>query len=528
MVRSPSSRSERLLGPAKTPTPSTPSNPSPPSTMFAVSATTVSQFLYICLFALPGNLLRILLGQWFGAACEAASYDGGNSTSASFGNPDVFPCVTSAGSALFLDLPANMLGSLLMGLLLGSRSLHGAAIDLPLAVASRRGGLQSRTDLHLGLRTGLCGSLTTFSGWNAQMVLLMVGADGETGIHDAIFGYLIGLTAALASFAAGEHAATAIFRWRNGEGISREMEVLLGNAAVSLVINSDLADFDRRFLADVANPEDLEPVQAFLTPAVVDYLRFWRSSTDADRWVVGGANVVQNELKKVETAILVDHLALSDDLSLFVAEQGWDLRSLKQYAIARAKRLRDPTTADAEEGARDLLRPSPKYQGRHGHGHLGGPALLLFLAYGLLVYGTISARGLTLFRLAYLSSLFAPAGASLRWLLSRYNGALSGSRRWFFLGTFAANVLAAAISLLAYGLELRQGREEEEEVGTVLLLSAVKVGLAGCLSTVSTFVAEIDGLLAQPVRWRAYLYAALSLGTAGALGTAVYYILLYL
>eukprot|EP00588_Corethron_pennatum_P009356 CAMPEP_0194276290 /NCGR_PEP_ID=MMETSP0169-20130528/8912_1 /TAXON_ID=218684 /ORGANISM="Corethron pennatum, Strain L29A3" /LENGTH=280 /DNA_ID=CAMNT_0039019977 /DNA_START=278 /DNA_END=1117 /DNA_ORIENTATION=+ len=249
------------------------------------SSSIVFQFLYICLFSTLGNIIRIFLGQVFGAACESGEDDSVlNLWFLGLGNPDIVPCVTSGGSALFLDLPANIVGSFLMGLFLGSTKLDRAMIDVPVPILPRSNRIQFRPDIQIGIRTGLCGSLTTFSGWNTQMVLLMVGANRDLRIYDAIFGYIIGLSAAMSSFVAGKHLAMAVFCWVNGDGMSKEMEEMAANPAMSIVVNQQLCDFERRFMLDILTDQDYKQVAEFLSSNVIEDLKQWKSSTDADRW----------------------------------------------------------------------------------------------------------------------------------------------------------------------------------------------------------------------------------------------------
>ena len=60
--------------------------------------------------------------------------------------------------------------------------------------------VQKQTGLHVGLRTALCGSLTTFSSWNTQMVLMMDGTTNpflNSQVLAAIVGYMIGMQASV-------------------------------------------------------------------------------------------------------------------------------------------------------------------------------------------------------------------------------------------------------------------------------------------------------------------------------------------
>ena len=57
---------------------------------------------------------------------------------------------------------------------------------------------QHNAPLQRGIRTGLCGSITTFSSWTQQMGIMVVNGR----VLQAIFGMLVGLQAALVSCAA--------------------------------------------------------------------------------------------------------------------------------------------------------------------------------------------------------------------------------------------------------------------------------------------------------------------------------------
>jgi len=52
--------------------------------------------------------------------------------------------------------------------------------------------------------------------------------------------------------------------------------------------------------------------------------------------------------------------------------------------------------------------------------------------------------------------------------------------------------------------------------------SGIQFGLMGCLSTVSTFVAEFNAMRQSSHPWRAYAYAIITIGVSFALGTLIY------
>jgi len=472
----------------------------------------------------------------FGAACESGEDDSVlNLWFLGLGNPDIVPCVTSGGSALFLDLPANIVGSFLMGLFLGSTKLDRAMIDVPVPILPRSNRIQFRPDIQIGIRTGLCGSLTTFSGWNTQMVLLMVGANRDLRIYDAIFGYIIGLSAAMSSFVAGKHLAMAVFCWVNGDGMSKEMEEMAANPAMSIVVNQQLCDFERRFMLDILTDQDYKQVAEFLSSNVIEDLKQWKSSTDADRWALHGTNYLHSKLKNVESTVLVHKNSLSENLVFIANERGWNVNSLIDYT-KKKNSITIETDSDRKESTRKNVQQLlsnhttsillKKVENGTTNFRLVITICIFCLVYGILLYGIFALHDLRLLRIVCLSSILSPFGAIIRWILSRYNGFLSGSWHWFPLGTFITNMLASVISMMAYSLEL--GYDVGEEISgideaSILLLSAIKVGLAGCLSTVSTFVAETNGLLSSPYKMPAYLYSFGSLVAAGVLGIVIYF-----
>ncbi|KAK8232063.1 putative chromosome condensation protein [Phyllosticta capitalensis] len=115
-----------------------------------------------------------------------------------------------------------------------------------------------------------------------------------------------------------------------------------------------------------------------------------------------------------------------------------------------------------------------------------------------------SWRGQALF-----ACVFAPLGALLRWWLSaRLNPCVPS----FPLGTFAVNVFGTAVLGMAFDLQhVRIGGGALVGGGRVgcQVLEGVMDGFCGCLTTVSTWVAEIRGLRTK----QAYTYAGASVLT---------------
>jgi fluoride ion exporter CrcB/FEX len=108
--------------------------------------------------------------------------------------------------------------------------------------------LQQHDAYHVGIRTGLCGSIITFSSWNSQMVVMMDGTDTQLGpqIVAALFGYVIGFFCAVSSFMVGTHLSTWLTRMRNPDIAREDDEELRLNTVES--INHEEESLRRRHM----------------------------------------------------------------------------------------------------------------------------------------------------------------------------------------------------------------------------------------------------------------------------------------
>ena len=225
--------------------------------------------------------------------------------------------------------------------------------------------LQYEDGLHLGLRTALCGSITTFSSWNAQMVLMMDGTGTVLGsqVVAAIFGYVIGLQVAVASFRAGRTLAS----WFHLE----------------------------------VNPH------------------------------------------------------------VFEADVDMDI-------------------GDDDE--------KPKLKKRHQMTARILPSMLAIAIFVLYLLGDFWWK-INYYRTLWLSCLWGPFGTFLRWKLATLNGKLRiDNWQWFPIGTFSSNVFASVVSCLINALFTAPIVEKSLAHD---MLVGIKLGFAGCLSTVSSMVKEM-------------------------------------
>ena len=111
---------------------------------------------------------------------------------------------------------------------------------------------------------------------------------------------------------------------------------------------------------------------------------------------------------------------------------------------------------------------------------------------------------------ALFAVVFAPVGCLLRFYVSLH---LNGKIQSFPLGTFAVNVLGTAMEGMFYDLQ-------HMPLGGRLgcqILQGLMDGFCGCLTTVSTWMAELKGLRLR----HAYMYGAASVGTGVSLMVAV-------
>lgn len=131
-----------------------------------------SYLLHLAVFGILGVLSRYLLEKLFGPSVG---------------------CVFSHQNVLYLDMPSNMIGSFLMG-------WFGVVFKGEISGVSHH--------LAVGLSTGYLGSLTTFSGWNQDM--LDLSAHGRW--LDSVFGFLLGMFIAAYSITFGIYTANG-FRW---------------------------------------------------------------------------------------------------------------------------------------------------------------------------------------------------------------------------------------------------------------------------------------------------------------------------
>ncbi|XP_038989158.1 fluoride export protein 1-like isoform X2 [Phoenix dactylifera] len=120
----------------------------------------------------------------------------------------------------------------------------------------------------------------------------------------------------------------------------------------------------------------------------------------------------------------------------------------------------------------------------------------------------------------WLGFLMGPLGVWIRWYLARLNGqglGRKGRLKWLPIGTLSANILAACLMAALATISKVVGTKR-----CSIIVNGVQFGFLGCLSTVSTFIAEVFAMWQSGHRRRAYAYTAITIIPSFALGTLIY------
>lgn len=474
----------------------------------------VDKIVALSVFSMAGETLRILIYNFFGLACHLPGTVGWNESGWA-------PCTTdpgitaSTGGGLFSDLPANCLGCFLMGLLVSGNDV---TLRLPvhsnLACLPRNCAFQSWEITHLGMRTGLCGSLTSFSSWNAQMVVMIVAGDGTvlgTQWVSALFGYMLGWMVALQTYYVGRDVALILHRWMNPD-LAHEADRIKEQKIT--LLNRDLPDLERRYLynltdgTDISSSEEGDSLEESFR-----HLQEWKEQTHRYRYqqVEGGSCI--SELHAIEKMILVEGREPNEELLEVACNAGWDVDALRRWQKRHFNGADLERILDTPPRARERIRKEQVCN-----------TISLIIVTGLLIWGAMSESRSDLISITYranfLAALLAPLGTLTRWRLSFWNGTLS---RWHWLpvGTFLTNMLGCCLS--AFMLALLLETEENASALATSFMMGIKIGLAGCVSTVSTFIAEVATLMRSlPQHAWGYYYLTLTLAMGCTLGVAFY------
>lgn len=158
-------------------------------------------------------------------------------------------------------------------------------------------------------------------------------------------------------------------------------------------------------------------------------------------------------------------------------------------------------------GKKDTIYGFSKVSGRHAVPFLQCASIILgigsWIGAVLMTIFQTEWRGVALFAVT-----FSPAGAILRWYLARKLNSLYPS---FPIGTFTANIFG---TILIGCFSIAQQRAADYNSATACqVLQGLSDGFCGCLTTVSTFVLELQTLERRHA-WR-YGAASVCLGIIG-------------
>jgi len=187
---------------------------------YEVKEHVLESIFYVSTSAVLGSVVRTYLARLFGYDCATNSV-----------NDFLTPlsskiCVTNGGrtlqtgGALFYDFPANVLGSLIMGIITPRPEQRRARLPW----LHRDHPLQRDDVFHASLATGFCGCLTTYASWNTQMVAMLDGTYCELGsqVVTVLFGYVIGLMGATCGFHFGRQCGLWMYNLRHSEEGNRD------------------------------------------------------------------------------------------------------------------------------------------------------------------------------------------------------------------------------------------------------------------------------------------------------------------
>lgn len=467
------------------------------------SRETATVLLQLCLWSELGVLTRIYLDRLFNDGCD----DGWGL------------CLTSDKTAAkqygaeFFDLPANMLGCFVMGLL-STGAVLGLESNKSLAILPAAHHFQGEKELQVGLRTGYCGSLTTFASWELALLQLLIGSKGGDGgqWQQWLWGYIIGFELAFASHLIGEHFALGIHRWLLPKGSQEpETEVTeLERPTEPQEEGEDLYGGDELndTLGDNHNTQQHD-----------------RPETRQDRNREGKVEMTDLERPTDAAEEAEDLYGTADSHQVLTASRSPQIGSDSQpradvqngtYSRHRAH----VSHAKAARGATIPNSKQPRLSAKQPLTTIFCALLCIVLTVLWIVLAIVdSQRKHSGRRQQWFALLFAPFGCVLRWLLSKLNTKEYRILPWFPFGTFAANMIACCIDFIIGGVTNRYSLG----YWPMVILPAIRVGYAGSLSTVSTFIAEVRAQLqGWPEKVHGYLYPFITIATGNVLGIALY------
>jgi fluoride ion exporter CrcB/FEX len=443
----------------------------------------------------------------------------------------------------------------------------GLAVPMAIAWLPPSSSFQRCGILHVAFKTGFCGSLTTFSSWNSEMIVMLYGTGSTQSARfiKVVLGYIIGMETAAGSFACGCSLARRIHRFVNPK-LAAEGAAMQRREEEGMFINRSLPNFERRFLHQldlgIVYNNDLNQTT---TDNRIHSLEKWRKSTEFARRI---RHPQLEILKEVEDKLLgQQEITIPKQLDLIARSNEWDMDSLYHWIEAKSNDIAIlPTISSSvvHEADEQCYGPCTSFVESQSHqanrairscndgvmrctqpmkpqtkpfklffASILVSAILILLFVSLCTLRKDDAITITNRTMVY-AMLIAPSGALLRWHLSTYNGGtiqweycFKNLNSWFPYGTYSANVIGSVVSILTIAIEYRLEQHGNNSFWTIGTLRAFRIGFCGCLTTVSTFVAEVSAFMRTKTD-HAYPYIFISLGTCATLGMILYGLIVYI
>ncbi|XP_071703460.1 fluoride export protein 1-like [Rutidosis leptorrhynchoides] len=147
--------------------------------------------------------------------------------------------------------------------------------------------------------------------------------------------------------------------------------------------------------------------------------------------------------------------------------------------------------------------------------------MMLGLLWGMSVFLlTKDLNGDNKISYVWFGCIIGPIGVWIRFYLTKLNGKGLGRTvimKWMPFGTLIANVSACCI-MAAFAIMKKAVNDNHFDI----VATGIQFGLCGCLSTVSTFIAEFEAIRESVNTWRECLYALTTIIISFTFGTLIY------
>ena len=352
------------------------------------------------------------------------------------------------------------------------------------------------------------------------MVVLIFGTGSNlhTQIWLALLGYIVGMETAQGSYVAGKSLARFIHGYVN-PSLVEEAHLLQEKEAEGIYIHRELPDYERRVLLDL-NMEPLAESDEIVPVNALDTLVRWRESTSSARRL---HHPLLPSLLEIEKAAMVLNMPISRSAQAFARSEGWDIDALHRWVDEKALMCShtglntwNKVFVQRTLHSRWLTLPVAAF-------------ILWSLIFGLVmcvIFLSSDEAIIVTYRTMAFAMLVAPFGAVLRWRLGALNGVLT-SYSWFPFGTYTANVFGSIVSITCVALEYHLEKNRMTNYfWTIGSIRVIRIGFAGCLTTVSTFAAEANNFIHFKTN-HAYPYILTTIVSACIPSVIIYAILVY-